>query len=479
MYAETRSESWKRLLEGDISICVVGLGRIGLPTATLFAEAGARVLGADINQELVASLNSQKCQLTDEDGLPEMFSKVVAEGKLWATTHVSEAVSSADVIIICVPTPVDSAKVPNYSYVEAASHDIGKGLKPKSLVVVESTVGPGIVEDFIMPILEADSGLKAGLEFGLVSCPERADPGKIIQHMKEIPKIIGGIDPQSTEAAASLYENALGVKVVRVSDPKTANAIKLTENLFRDVNIALANEFAVLYERLGVDMIEVIKGCSTKYNFMPHYPGPGVGGPCLPSNPYYLIVESLKVGNIPHLIRLAREINDAMPDHVVDLISGALNDAGKTLKGSTISLLGLSYKPEVKDIQQSPMEKVLVELLRLGATVRSYDPMYKGEVVFGVKVEDTLQAAVEGSDCVVIGTLHKEFENLNLDAFVKTLNMPAAIVDTRNALDPGDVINHGFAYRGVGRPVGKWISSEADTKVGLVIDLDKRSKSRS
>ncbi len=479
MYAESSSESRKRLLEGDISICVVGLGRIGLPTATLFADAGARVLGADINQDLVARLNAQNCQLTDEEGLPEMFSKVVAEGKLWATTHVSEAVSSADVIIICVPTPVDSAKVPNYAYVEAASHDIGKGLKRKSLVVVESTVGPGIVEDFIMPILEADSGLRAGLEFGLVSCPERADPGKIIQHMKDIPKIIGGIDPQSTEAAATLYENALGVKVVRVSDPKTANAIKLTENLFRDVNIALANEFAVLYESLGVDMIEVIKGCSTKYNFMPHYPGPGVGGPCLPCNPYYLIVESLKVGNIPHLIRLAREINDGMPDHVVDLISGALNDAGKTMKGSTISILGLSYKPEVRDIQQSPMEKVIAEVLRLGAKVRSYDPMYKGEMVFGVKVEQTLQGAVDESDCIVIGTLHKEFEALDLDGFVKSLRMPAAIVDTRNALDPGDVINHGFAYRGVGRPVGKWLSSESEAKVGLVIDLDKRSKQKS
>src|SRR3990170_4410801 len=230
---------------------------------------------------------------------------VVKRGTLKATTLCPSAVRESDVIIVCVPTPVDESKVPDYSAIKMACHDIARTLRGDCLVVIESTVGPGTVENVVVPLLEQETGMKAGIDFGVASCPERGDPGNMLQNLKTVPRVIGGINEKSTEAVATIYEETLGVKVVRVRNPKTANAVKLTENLFRDVNIALANEFAILYEKLGIDTIEVINACATKYNFMPHYPSRGAGGPCLPANPYYLITEGTKVGEIPYLVRMA------------------------------------------------------------------------------------------------------------------------------------------------------------------------------
>ena len=301
------------------------------------------------------------------------------------------------------------------------------------------------------PIIEAESKLKAGKDFGLVSCPERSDPGNIMQNMKSLPRIIGGVGSRWTDATVALYEAALGVKAIRVSDPKTANAAKLTENLFRDVNIALANEFALLFEELGIDTIEVINACASKYNFLPHYPGLGVGGPCLPSNSYYLISEAIKAGNIPYLIRMAREINDRMPDHAVELVEEALNEAGKTVKGSKVLIMGVAYKPNIKDVQLTPVERVVTRLKEMGARVEIYDPMFKGEEVFGLKVKLSLEPAAKGADCLVIGTAHDEFKHLDLEELSKLARMKAAFVDARNVVSPAAVIKAGFAFRGVGR----------------------------
>jgi nucleotide sugar dehydrogenase len=272
--------------------------------------------------------------------------------------------------------------------------------------------------------------------------------------MKKVPRIVGGIDKTSTDAVATLYKAALGVEVVKVSSPKVANAVKLTENLFRDVNIALANEFALLYEKLDIDTLEVIKACSTKYNFMPHYPGPGVGGPCLPSNPYYLIVEGAKVGNIPYLVRLAREINDRMPDHIVNLVSEALNEIDRTVKGSSIAILGVAYKPDVKDIQLSPIERIFHRLKDMGALLSIYDPYYKGEDIYGVTVAQSLDAVVQDADCIVVGTAHKEFSQMNLNSMHDLAHNRAALVDTRGIVSPKLAKKFGFVYRSVGRPKG-------------------------
>ena len=932
------------LRRGKIKIAVIGLGRIGLPTAAAFAKSGAVVAGVDIKKDVVDETNAGKCWLTDEMGLPDMVRDGVRAGNLRATTDAEDAVTKADFTIICVPTPVYETKTPDYSAVQKASRTLGKHIKRGSVVIVESTVGPGVVEDVVGPILEAESGMKVGKDFGLVACPERSDPGNIMQNMKTLPRIIGGIGTAWTEVTVALYETALGIKAVRVSDPKTANAAKLTENLFRDVNIALANEFALLFEELGVDTIEVINACATKYNFMPHYPGLGVGGPCvlgdefvyvtgskglrvttigqladnltderssisskwgeteffipreplqslsfdgkrtvfsnvswlsrrryvgkvvrlklttnryitvtpdhpmlikkgsefvvrrarsiqpgdeipvstnycpafhsaesidlieelrasgdsllsdvkvkplraslqehrtyfasglkslgtpvsslydsfrynylylgsylaleksgpspirhdqvvlytargsackvpgvffmdedfwrligyyvsegciveskeergirerikisfgqheddliddcrsilgswgirpdeevrdgshslrfssrvfafllqdvlecghdsytkrvppqvffssrrniaaflqglfrgdgsllnmnseeslsqtyataspelfqgvlllleafglvptckktvtrksrvhanvlaltryqdlltleegvgglpklasalttyyrttkkspaftsygsygttfvkgvleedfsgcvynmevegthtfvtsfgivthncLPSNSYYLISEAIKAGNIPYLIRMAREINDRMPDHAVELVEEALNEAGKTVRGSKIVMMGVAYKPNIKDVQLTPVERVITRLREMGARVEIYDPMYKGERVLGVKSKRSLEAAATGADCLVIGTAHDEFKHLDLEDLAKLVRRPAAFVDARNVISPDAVAGAGFTFRGVGRRQHVWTQKTA------------------
>ena len=248
----------------------------------MFASSGATVIGVDINPEVVVNMNEGRCRFVDEPGLDRIIEEPVRLGKLRATTDFASAIPHADFIIICVPTPVDYTKTPDYSIVTAACRAISKLLKAGSIVIIESTVGPGTVENLIRPILESESGMRAGSDLGWRVCPERSDPGKIVANMKTVPRVIGAINQHCLDIVADLYETLLSIRVYKVSDPKTANAVKLTENLFRDVNIALANEFALVFERLGIDAIEVIKACATKYNFMPHYPGAGVGGP-LPS----------------------------------------------------------------------------------------------------------------------------------------------------------------------------------------------------
>jgi len=346
---------------------------------------------------------------------------------------------------------VSESKTPDYSAVRSASRAIGASLRKGAVVIVESTVGPGTVENLVQPELEVESGLRAGVDFGVASCPERSDPGSIMRNMSSVPRIVGSADPLCRDTVGHLYHTAFGVEVVKVSDPKTANAVKLTENLFRDVNIALSNEFALLYEKLGIDTIEVINACATKYNFMPHYPGGGVGGPCLPSNPYYLIAEGVKVGNIPYIIRLAREINDRMPNHVVELVMEALNGIGRTVKGSRVALLGASYKPNVRDVQLSPVERVASRLKELGANLALYDPYFVGEQVFGIKTAPSAEEGVKEADCIVVGTAHAEFLGLDPRRLAALASRDAALVDARNVFDPAAAEAAGFKYLGVGR----------------------------
>ena len=935
LFQQTVEDAKVLSVDRKITICIVGLGRIGLPTAASFAAAGATVIGVDIDPEVVVGVNEGRCKFIDEPGLDKIMEEPVKSGKLRATTDYANAISQADFIIVCVPTPVDQSKSPDYTIVSSACRAIGKLLRPGSVVIIESTVGPGTVENLIRPILESESGMRCGSEFGLASCPERSDPGNILGNMKSVPRIVGAINQHCTDIVADMYETLLNVKVYKVTDPKTANAVKLTENLFRDVNIALANEFALVFEKLGIDAIEVIKACASKYNFMPHYPGAGVGGPCLvgdefvflldqsglkvvrigeyinsllaipqiekintgetvilkpkeplmtlsfngrdtvfkkvewlsarpyegkvatislttgrelrttenhlmvvrstggffettassslkngdeiplltnyprpyvasdqidlveeiraskkialrsvkvkpvgwqirdnipvigkllqnlevprgprndfyrwnyitldhllkldkqrgtpidrrsislytgrgsttfvpaiikldkdfwrfvgyylsegclykekasgrtrikisfgshekdliedcrsilsnwgikfienvgngahslilsskvfgfliedvlqcgtnsynkripqriffstdesiaalllglfrgdgwlersarngnlstgyasvsadlfqgallllaklgitptckkisgaksttpafalrisrssdlrtfdnvigdshglhsalltysrmvkkspaltsydgyatayvndvsfenysgpvynmevedthnfvssygiithnclPSNSYYLISEGVKAGHIPSLVRMAREINDRMPEHVIALVSEALNEVGKTIRGSKIAILGVAYKPEIKDVQLSPMEPVCNTLSRLGAVLDIYDPMFAGEDVIGYPTRRSLAQAVNGADCIVIGTAHKEFRELDMKLLVQLAENPAALVDARNVVNPKDAITAGFSFRGVGRKI--------------------------
>ncbi len=440
------------LIEGKLTIGIIGLGRIGLPSATAFAQAGLQVLAADIDPAVVESVNSGKSKFVDEPGLNEKLAEVVANGRLSATTSTVAVSSLSDMIIICVPTPIDATKSPDYSYIISAAKAVGGALRPGSIVVVESTVGPGTVEGLVRDVLETASGMTAGTDFGLAACPERSDPGSIMTNLGAVPRIIGATTERTADIVAAIYESAFGVKVVRVSNPKTANAVKLTENLFRDVNIALANEFALLFERLGIDSLETINACASKYNFVPHYPGGGVGGPCLPSNSYYLITEGLKAGNIPYIVRMAREINDRMPEHVVELVSEAMNEVGKTVRGSKVTVLGVAYKPNIKDTQLTPVARVCEKLVSMGAKIEVYDPMFPGEKALGFDVAKSLVDAVRDADCIVIGTAHKEFKDLDLKQLASVASGPAALVDSRNVVDPRVAAEAGFSYRGVGRP---------------------------
>jgi nucleotide sugar dehydrogenase len=439
------------LKNGRIQIAVIGLGRIGLPTACMFAAAGAKVIGVDVNKKLVAEVNSGECRLKDEPGMEGLLATVISQKRFSATCDIFSSVAASDVIIICVPTPVSESKVPQFQPILESCTQIAKSLKRGTLIVIESTVSPGTVENRIVPLIEETSGMKAIRDFSIVSCPERASPGETIAHLKSVPRIVGGIDLNSTKIAAAIYGSALGVQTVEVADPKTANAVKLTENIFRDVNIALMNEFAILYEKLGIDVIEVINTCATKWNFVPHYPGPGVGGPCLPANAYYIIDEGLKVGYIPLLIRLAREINDRMPDHVITLVTEALNNAGKVVSKSRITLLGVSYKSGIHDLQMSPLKHIVNVLKTMGASMSLYDPLFKGEKVFGIKVAKNLNEALHKSDCIIIGTADKEFRNMDLNKVAQICKNPTALVDACNIITPEAAEEHGFVYKGIGR----------------------------
>ncbi len=440
------------LVEGRLTIGIVGLGRIGLPSATAFAQAGLQVLASDIDPQVVDMVNSGRSRFVDEPGLNEALAEVVAAGKLVASTSTAAVANNSDMIIICVPTPIDDAKSPDYGYIVSAAEEVGASIRAGSIAVVESTVGPGTVEGLVKDVLETTSGMTAEVDFGLAACPERSDPGSIMKNLRTVPRLVGAESERTGSTVAAIYESAFGVKVVRLSNPKTANAVKLTENLFRDVNIALANEFALLFERLGIDSLETINACASKYNFVPHYPGGGVGGPCLPSNSYYLITEGLRAGNIPYIVRLAREINDRMPEHVVELVGEAMNEVGKTIRGSKVAVLGVAYKPNIKDTQLTPVARVCQRIVQMGGIIEVYDPMFAGEKALGYDVKVTLEEAVAGADCIVIGTAHREFKDIDLKQLASLVSGPAALVDSRNVVEPVAAAEAGFSYRGVGRP---------------------------
>ena len=450
-----RDELLNAVENKKIVVCVVGLGRIGLPTAAIFANAGFQVLGSDIDKTVVDEINSGKCRFYDEPGLKELVKKVTHSERLTASCEVGKCVSESDLTIICVPTPVNESKVPDFSHILKAVSVVAKSLQPGSLIVVESTVSPGTVESVIVPLIEKESGMKVSKDFGIVSCPERANPGESLSKMHSVPRVIGGLDSRSSEIVSAIYKHALQVSVLKVADPKTANAVKLTENIFRDVNIALMSEFAILYEKLGIDAIEVINACATKWNFIPHYPSAGVGGPCLPANAYYIIDEGLKVGYIPYLIRMGREINDRMPDHVISIVTEVLNAIGKVVNESKIAILGVSYKPNIHDLQNTPFRHICHSLKQMGSQIIVYDPLFKGESFFDLTGCQTIEEALKDADCIIIGTSHDEFKKLDLEQAFTFCNKPAALVDTQHIIDPSKARENGFSYAGVGRPLNK------------------------
>ncbi|WP_457559310.1 nucleotide sugar dehydrogenase [Candidatus Harpocratesius sp.] len=441
----------QKITEKTLHIGVFGLGRIGLPTALMFTKGGYKVIGYDINTNLLDDLK-QKKTFIDEPGLPDILTSAVDNGFISFTNNYQQTITDSDIIVICVPTPVTAHKIPDYTAIKDVARKIGEHLTPNKIIINESSVSPTTIETILTPIIEQASNLKVNVDFGVCSCPERADPGKIVDNFNKVARIVGGSSWEIGKIIVDLYKTITDAEIIQVSTPGTANAVKLTENIFRDVNIALMNEFAVLYERLGIDIKEVIRGASTKYNFQPHYPGPGVGGPCLPANPYYIIEDAQKVDYIPFLIRVSREINDRMPQYVLEMIINALNFVGLCLNGSTITVLGLSYKANVRDIQISPALRVVEYLQKQSAIVKIWDPYYVGEEVNGFEVSANFDEAIENSQCLVVLTDHQEFLSLKFVHIKQVMATPFIVVDSRNIYDPFQ-LPVDTVYCGVGRKI--------------------------
>ncbi|MFX1449854.1 MAG: nucleotide sugar dehydrogenase, partial [Promethearchaeota archaeon] len=398
------------------------------------------------------NLLNQGKNYIDEPGLDELIEKNTKNNKFEISMDLNYAIKNCEVIIIAVPIPITKDNKPDYSIIKSICENIAKILRIGQLIIIESTVSPGTVENLIIPILEKGSNFKCGNDFLIASCPERANPGNIIETFKNTPRIIGGITKKCTDITAAIYSSIIDAEIIKTTNPKTANAVKLTENIFRDVNIALMNELAILYERLNIDIYEIINAASTKWNFIPHYPGPGVGGPCLPANPYYLVQEATKTGYIPYLIRISREINDRMPDYMIQLIQKTLNFSGKSVKNSVICILGISYKPDIKDLQLSPSIPIIKKLKELQAKIKIFDPYFVNESILDFLTEKNLESAVKNTDCLVIVTNHKLFQNMDLKEIQELSKTPLIIVDGRNTIKIENIPKNSI-YQCIGRPL--------------------------
>jgi UDP-N-acetyl-D-glucosamine dehydrogenase len=412
-------------------LAVIGLGYVGLPLCLQFARNGCKVIGLDIDANKVESLNAGKSYIhhIDSDSIAEQ----VQAGLLHASTDLS-SVAKSKAVVICVPTPLNKNREPDISYIIKTGEAIAPHLKKDTLVVLESTTYPGTTDDDLRKVLEAGSGLKAGTDFHLAFSPEREDPGNPNSRVAQIPKVVGGLTSACLERAKALYSKAIE-RIVPVSSCRAAEATKLLENIFRSVNIALVNELKIVYEAMGIDVWEVIEAAKTKpFGYMAFYPGPGLGGHCIPIDPFYLTWKAREYGQATRFIELAGEINTAMPKHVVTRVAEVLNAKRKPLNGSKILLVGLAYKANVDDDRESPGYILLQMLKDAGASVAYYDPYIpvirpsrEHAHWAGTKSVSWDEATISSFDVALIATAHA-----NVD-YKQLINWSQQVVDTRNA----------------------------------------------
>ena len=423
--------NWAEVLEGKIAdrsarVCVVGMGYVGLSLAVELARAGLHVRGIDLDLERVSQLNRGESYLVDVAA--ETLAPLVAAGTLTATTSFDE-VGEADAVIICVPTPLRKSKEPDISFILSAVESLLPRLRAGQLVVLESTTFPGTTEEVVQPRLES-LGFVMGQDAFLAFSPERVDPGNKRFTTANIPKVVGGVTRACTELASSLYRLVTNT-VFQATSPRVAETAKLLENTFRSVNIALANEMALACRKIGVDPWEVIEAAATKpFGFMPFYPGPGIGGHCIPVDPLYFSWKVRLTGYEAQFIALADQVNRAMPEHVANLVADALNDRGRAVRGAGVLVLGVTYKPDVNDLRESPSLEIIEMLLRKGARVSYADPHVPQLVVDGHKLTavEASPAALAAADCVLVLTNHSSFD------YVAVAEQAVLVVDTRNAL---------------------------------------------
>jgi UDP-N-acetyl-D-glucosamine dehydrogenase len=405
-------------------LAIVGAGYVGLPLSTTFAEAGCRVLVVDVVEDVVAALGRGESHI--EDVASDRLAPLVEQGLIRATTDYAE-MRDAEAIVIALPTPLSRQREPDLSIVESAARGISEVLREGQVVVLESTTWPGTTREVLQPILEAGSGLKAGDGFFLAMSPERVDPGREDWTTKTTPKVLGGIDASSTKRAAEIYRRAIDT-VVEVSTPEAAELTKLLENIFRSVNIALVNELAQLCERMGIDVWEVVDAAATKpFGFMRFSPGPGLGGHCIPIDPFYLTWKAREFGFYTEFIELAGKVNEAMPYFCRSLVSQALNhNSQRAMKGSRILVLGVAYKPDIADMRESPAVKLISLLEKAGADVAYHDPHVPAFSENGLKMS-SVPYEPAAYDCVVIATDHHSIDYADL------VDTAPLVVDLRNA----------------------------------------------
>jgi len=420
-------------------VTIVGLGYVGLPLAVLAAGKGYKVFGIARDKHNINLLNKGINTLKDDPSLEAIIKKRLIKAS-WSY----ESVKKSDIVIVCVPTPIDELNNPDLTPVMSASKSILKNLRKGQLIIIESTINPGVCEEVVQPILES-TGKKVGQDFELAHCPERIDPGNQKWNVRNIPRCVGSVTKKGALRAAKFYRSILDGEVRIMKSIKEAEATKIIENTFRDINIAYVNELAKSFDKLGIDVHDVIQGAATKpFAFMPHYPSVGVGGHCIAVDPYYLIERARKAGFDHKFLKLAREINNSMPQYSVDKLQSALNELGLPIKGTRIGILGLSYKANVGDIRESPSKKVIGLLNDLKANVHVFDPYFPDQ-----STEKDLNSFLKNVDAIILATNHKEFVELNPKELKK--NKIKIVIDGKNAWDKEAIKNLGIIYKGIGR----------------------------
>jgi nucleotide sugar dehydrogenase len=428
-------------VKSGIKAAIVGLGKVGMPLAARMASRGHAVIGCDVNPDVVATVNQGESPLRGEEGLDEAVLAAVREGNLTATTDTTHAVRQSEVVVVIVPVLLTEDKRADLSMMEAAASDVAAGLQKGALVIFETTLPVGATRDVLGPTLESGSGLKAGIDFGLAFSPERVFSGRILRDLATYPKIVGGIDDESTERAARFYEEGLGVEAARVRDCETAELSKLAELTYRDVNIAFANELGLAAERAGVDVLDVIAAANSQPFSHIHEPGVGVGGHCVPVNPWFLVNG---LGPTP-IARLARETNDGMGREAARLLDEALDG----LKGRTVLILGLAYRGNVKEPYHSAAFLLNDALKAAGARVLIHDPLFSREEISGRGLEPAALEPPPQVDAIVLQAAHDEYRTMDFAAFRGC----RAVLDGRNVLSREEVEAKGLRYLGIGRQI--------------------------
>lgn len=418
-------------------VCIIGLGYVGLPLAVQCALKGYEVYGLENDTKKNDLINAGKTTI-NEEFLVENLPKV----KITATDDPS-IIKECDIVIMCVPTPVDENYYPDLTPVKVANVAIVKNLNSGQLVIIESTINPGVCEEVIKPMFD-EAGFTIGKDYELAHCPERINPGDPKWNVTNIPRVVGSFTKKGLEQAVEFYEKVIDGQIMPMKSIREAEAVKIMENSFRDINLAFVNELAKSFDVLDIDIVDVIKGASTKpFAFMPHWPSRGVGGHCIPVDPYYLIERAKASGFDHEFLKIARKVNNSMPEYTVEILQDALNKVKMPLNGTNVGILGISYKANIADLRESPVIKIVKHLKRHEANVLVFDPHTKEH-----STATSLEELLEKSDALILATSHKEF--LEIDPALFKKHGIKVLVDGMNALNKEEIEKHGILYKGIG-----------------------------